>query len=110
MVAGPNRTTRSAYRAGQILLDTTSRGTPLENAVTPKVPFHWVRVALCVKKFVIFLQGGNLRAGVTIVDGHDVGNTKYADGVCAESRYDLVTKAPEAQPKLERCEQGPGSK
>ena len=73
MAAGPNRTTRSAYEIGQSLLNTIGGATGLDNTITPEIPFHWVGITLRIKKCLSITQRNDLRAGVTVIDGQDIG-------------------------------------
>ena len=104
IAAGPNRTTRSACRTAWSSQNRMSEGTSLENTIAPEIPFQWGSVTLRVEKAVSTTQRHNLRAGVAIVDRHDIRDTKYTDGIVVKARYDLGPKMPEALPKLERRE------
>ena len=73
-----------------------AEGTSLNDTVTPEILFHWAGVTLCIEKVVLLTQCGNLGAGITIVNGHDISNTKYVDSMCAKGQHNLIVKTPEA--------------
>ena len=82
--AGPKRTTRSAYRTVQGLLNGIGKRTSLSDTIAPEVPLHWVITAPQIKEFVFLTQRGDLCTGIAIVDGHDICDTEDTDCVCAK--------------------------